>query len=98
MGLGADTRREVFLIFKEGVNNMARHSGCTAAEIEFQIKDGALELKLRDNGKGFDPALAVEGNGLASMRQRAVRLGGTLDILSDNGHGTTVHLKAPLDG
>jgi ligand-binding sensor domain-containing protein/signal transduction histidine kinase len=97
IALGADTRREVFLIFKEGVNNMARHSGCTAAEIEFQIADGALELKLHDNGKGFDPSIASEGNGLTSMRQRAARLGGALDISAGNGHGTTVRLKAPLD-
>lgn len=98
LALGADTRREVFLIFKEGVNNMARHSGCTAAEINFRINDGALELNLRDNGKGFDPARASDGNGLASMRQRAARLGGALDISSGDERGTTVRLKAPLEG
>ncbi|HZT61424.1 MAG TPA: two-component regulator propeller domain-containing protein [Pyrinomonadaceae bacterium] len=98
MSVGADTRREVFLIFKEGVNNLVRHSGCTAAEVEFRILDGALELTLRDNGRGFDPNLDSEGNGLASMRQRAAKLGGALDISSGNGHGTTLRLKAPSDG
>jgi ligand-binding sensor domain-containing protein/two-component sensor histidine kinase len=96
--LGADTRREVFLIFKEGVNNIARHSGCAAAEVEFRAGGGALELTLRDDGRGFDPAAESDGNGLDSMRRRASRLGGALDISTGNGHGTTVRLRAPLDG
>jgi two-component sensor histidine kinase len=98
VGLGADTRREVFLIFKEGVNNMVRHSGCTAAAVDFRIEGGSLELELQDNGMGFDAGLASEGNGLASMRQRAARLGGALDIRTGDGRGTTLRLKAPLDG
>jgi ligand-binding sensor domain-containing protein/signal transduction histidine kinase len=97
ISLGADTRRELFLIFKESVNNIVKHSGCTAAEIEFQIADRALELRLHDNGQGFDPNIDSEGNGLASMRQRAAKLGGALAISSDNGHGTTVRLKVPLN-
>jgi signal transduction histidine kinase len=98
ISLGADTRREVFLIFKEGVNNIARHSGCTAAEVEFRAVGGALELTLRDDGSGFDLAAESDGNGLDSMRRRASKLGGALDISTGNGHGTTVRLKAPLDG
>ncbi|HXI92182.1 MAG TPA: two-component regulator propeller domain-containing protein [Blastocatellia bacterium] len=94
--LGADMRREVFLIFKESVNNMVRHSGCTEANIEFLIESGWLELKIRDNGKGFEPDREGDGNGLVSMRQRTARIGGTLDISSNNGKGTVVRLRAPL--
>jgi signal transduction histidine kinase/ligand-binding sensor domain-containing protein len=94
--LGADMRREVFLIFKESVNNMVRHSGCTEANIEFLIESGWLELKIRDNGKGFESDREGDGNGLVSMRQRAARIGGTLDISSNNGKGTVVLLRAPL--
>ncbi len=94
--LGADVRREVFLIFKESINNMVRHSACTKADIEFVLEDGWLELKLRDNGRGFDPELVEEGHGLASMRQRASKLSGELDISSNNEHGTTVKLRAPV--
>ncbi|MEW6209437.1 MAG: two-component regulator propeller domain-containing protein [Acidobacteriota bacterium] len=95
MKLGTDTRREVFLIFKEGVNNIARHSNCTEAGVELQARGGWLVLKLSDNGKGFDTRQANDGSGLASMRKRAARLGGRLEIASD-GSGTTVILKAPL--
>ena len=95
--LGADMRREIFLIFKESVNNVVRHSGCNEARINFSIQHGALELRVYDNGRGFDPEIASDGNGLASMRQRALRIGGALEISSQGEQGTTVSLKAPLD-
>ena len=95
--LGADARREIFFIVKEGVNNIARHSACTEAAIILKVQAGWLMLELRDNGKGFDPAQANEGNGLASMRERAIRLGGALELVSINGDGTTLKLKVPVD-
>src|SRR5581483_4181926 len=52
--LGANVRREVFLVFKESVNNLVRHADCTAAEIVFQIAAGTLSLSVSDNGAGFD--------------------------------------------
>ncbi len=96
--LGADTRHEVFMIFKESINNIVRHSECTRAEVEFKVEQGRLVLKLSDNGKGFDPASAGDGNGLSGMRRRAKNLGGELVLISSPGIGTTVILQAPLDG
>src|SRR6266516_1664644 len=96
MKLGADMRREVFLILKESVNNAVRHSGCTEVDIEFSIKDGWLKLEVSDNGKGFDPHRVNDGNGLTSMRQRAKKIGGVLELVANNGHGTKVKLKASL--
>src|SRR5262249_41375389 len=63
--IGADLRREVFLIFKESVNNMVRHSRCTSATIELQVEHGWLALRMSDNGRGCDVARASEGNGMA---------------------------------
>jgi ligand-binding sensor domain-containing protein/signal transduction histidine kinase len=94
--LGADTRREVFLIFKESVNNIARHSQCSEAAIQFQARGGWLALTLSDDGKGFNMAEASEGSGLESMRKRAARLGGKLDIVSNDAKGTMVTLQVPL--
>ena len=94
--LGVDTRREMFLIFKESVNNIARHSECSEAEIELEARAGRLLLKLKDDGKGFDVEEASDGTGLASMRKRAASLDGNLEIVSSNGKGTTVILKVPL--
>jgi ligand-binding sensor domain-containing protein/signal transduction histidine kinase len=93
--LGAEIRREVLLIFKEAVNNIARHSGCDRADIEFKSQAGWLVLKLIDNGKGFDTSHSFEGNGLVSMGRRAERLGGTLEVVSRAGEGTAVMLKTP---
>ena len=107
--LGANIRREVFLVFKESVNNMVKHSGCGQAEIEFQIKDEWLSLRVSDNGIGFDPSLLSRrkesdilpekgGNGLLSMQRRAVALGGEYSVVSQQGEGTTVTLRVPLGG
>jgi ligand-binding sensor domain-containing protein/two-component sensor histidine kinase len=94
--VGADVRREVFLIFKESINNLVRHSRSTVAEVDLGADRGWLILKVKDNGRGFDPAATPEGNGLPSMRQRAGKLGGSLEV-SPNGQGTTVTLRVPLD-
>ena len=94
--LGADVRRQVFLIFKESVNNLVRHSGCTKVDIELQIEGGWLELTLKDDGRGFDLSRAGDGHGLKSMTARAKSLGGQLNIISSDAEGTIVTLKAPL--
>jgi len=94
--LGADARREIFFIVKEGVNNIARHSGCTEAAVILQVQSGSLRLELCDNGKGFVPSPANEGNGLANMRERTRRLGGEFEVVT-NGHGTTLRLVVPLE-
>lgn len=105
--LGANMRREVFLIFKESINNLAKHSACSAARIEFLIEDDWLILRVGDNGKGFDPAPLNRtaetdhlsprgGNGLRSMRRRAEALGGEYNVTSQAGEGTVVTLRAPL--
>ncbi|MDQ6760636.1 MAG: ATP-binding protein [Acidobacteriota bacterium] len=94
--LNAELRRQIFLIFKESVNNIARHSGATEARIALRVVDRQLTLDVRDNGCGIEPSQQAEGNGLKSMRLRAVQLGGELRVRSAEGEGTTVLLSAPL--
>ncbi len=91
--LDADVRRQVFLIFKESVNNIVRHSGCARAEIEMRVEGHWLVLKIADNGQGIGGARFTEGNGLLSMRRRAESLGGALDVTSGDNGGTTIALK-----
>lgn len=91
--IGADIRREVLLILKESVTNIARHSGATQAQVEVTLDNRTLSLRVFDNGHGFDPARVEDGNGLDSMRRRVATLGGFLDILSSSGAGTIVTLK-----
>jgi len=95
--LGANLRREVFLIFKESINNLVRHSGCTEADISFQLSDNSLSLRVSDNGIGFDAGKESDGHGLASLCERARSIGGQLELVSKVDHGTTVSLSVPLD-
>ncbi|HJR58702.1 MAG TPA: two-component regulator propeller domain-containing protein [Vicinamibacterales bacterium] len=93
--LSVDTRRDVYRIFKEAVNNAARHSSCSRVHITLQYDARRLILSVVDDGAGFDTASADQGNGLASMRSRAKRLGARVDINSRPGTGTTVELEIP---
>lgn len=104
--LGANLRREVFLIFKESVNNVVKHAAAKAVEIEFTIENGVLILTLKDDGRGFDAsAKTVEydwqaskgGNGLPGMKKRAAELGGEFFIESKTGGGTIVALHITLE-
>src|SRR5262245_22680243 len=98
--LDADLRRQLYLIFKEAVNNAARHSHCTQAEIELDVAQDRLLLHVRDNGRGFDTngeaATSRNGNGLASMRERARAIGGEIEIISQANQGAAVKLDLPL--
>jgi len=95
--LGADLRREIFLIFKESINNMVRHSECAAASVDLHIEGGWLALTMTDDGRGIDEDQIAEGTGLGSMQQRAQRLGGAFEVSSNNGAGTTLILRVPLN-
>jgi ligand-binding sensor domain-containing protein/signal transduction histidine kinase len=95
--LGADIRRHVFLMFKETINNLVRHSKCTLASIDLRIEGTCLVLKVTDNGKGFDPDEINEGNGLISLHRRARSIGGETVVSSRIGEGTTVMIKVPYN-
>jgi signal transduction histidine kinase/ligand-binding sensor domain-containing protein len=93
--ISADIRRQVFLIFKEAVNNIVRHSYSTRAAVEFAVIEDDLTLRLSDNGRGFTPS-AVSGNGLVNMQKRAADLGGIVALESTPGKGTSLMLRIPL--
>jgi len=97
IAIGANVRREIFLIFKESINNMVKHSNCTEADLEIQLNNESLEINLRDNGKGFDVSGESDGHGLSSMKERAAGLGSDFEIISQAGTGTTITLKVQLE-
>ncbi len=94
--LDTNTRREIFLAFKETVNNSIRHSNCSAIRMKLGVENGLFHLDVEDDGSGFDPSEANQGHGLFNLRQRAERIGGTLEVLASKGHGTRISLVAPL--
>jgi signal transduction histidine kinase len=93
--LGADVRRDLFLFFKEAVNNAARHSRCTRVEIHLSVESSWISLLVVDNGIGFDTSLESSGQGLAGLRRRAEALGGSIEIKSRVGEGTSIRLRIP---
>lgn len=83
-------------IVLEAVGNALKHSNAT--EVRFILRacgDGNVEIRIEDNGRGFDPAHAHAGLGLGNMRARAGRVGGKLDIDSQAGEGAVVRLTIP---
>jgi signal transduction histidine kinase len=92
----ADQRRHIFLIFKEAVNNIVRHSDCNEAEICLDLQRNVLVLKIRDNGRGFDSSNMNGGNGLTDMGLRAKSLGGEVNVNCGSDRGTDITLKVPL--
>ena len=94
--IGANARRQVYLIFKEAIHNVARHSGARRVDVELAVSRENVVLSVADDGRGFDPHEPFEGNGLASMRRRAREAGGTLAIASALGEGTRVTLTVQL--
>jgi signal transduction histidine kinase len=96
VAVGANIRREVFLLFKEAVTNMARHSGCSEAALEFREDERGLLLRIADNGSGFDAGSPNAGHGLRSMQERTTALSGHLDLRSEPGKGTILTFTIPL--
>ncbi|WP_157373272.1 sensor histidine kinase [Algoriphagus terrigena] len=96
MKLTMDARRDLFLIFKEGINNAAKYSKATRLFISFSLERSYFTLKIKDYGVGFDINDLDEGNGLENMKKRAVNLNGSLIINSKPGDGTELILRITL--
>lgn len=86
-------RTEVLRIFQEALMNVQRHAG--ASRVWVEVSRNAISIA--DNGCGFDPATVGDGHyGLATMRERAARLGAHLQVSSAPGRGTTIILTLPV--
>lgn len=92
----ADIRQNLYLIFKEAVNNLVKYADATQAVITIQKNGNQLYLEVKDNGKGFDPENISKGNGLGNMQRRAKAMNAQFSILSAAGTGTTVTATIPL--
>jgi signal transduction histidine kinase/ligand-binding sensor domain-containing protein len=90
---------EIYCIGREAMVNAFRHAQGQSIEVEVDYASWELRLRVRDDGRGIDPKILEAGRpghiGLASMRERAERVGGQLDIISGPGAGTEIELKVP---
>ena len=94
--LNADQRKNLFLIFKETINNAAKYSEASEVAISLQQQDHALIVSIKDNGRGFDEQTIKAGNGLRNLRERAKEINAKLELYSIIGRGTEVVLKIPI--
>lgn len=97
VALPLETEQTIYRIVQEALANIARHSGATRVTVILDQDDGAVTLKVTDNGVGFDTEAQYGGMGLHSMRERAESLNGTLTIQSGPGHGTIISVTFPID-
>ncbi len=90
----------VYRVVQEALSNVARHGGASRAEVALVAESGELIVTVRDDGRGFDPATALDSRqrslGLFGMRERAALVGGRLSIESSPGSGTRVRLEIPV--
>lgn len=91
-----DVHRHLYLFFREAVHNIARHAQARQVAVTLAWDATTLRLAISDDGRGFDPATAVPGSGLANLRHRAAALGGRLEMVSAPGTGTRITLEVPL--
>lgn len=96
-GLSSEAARAAYRIVQESLRNIVRHAASRTARVALQFTPGQLRLRVEDDGRGFDQAVVRSGGlGLASLRERALIAGGTADVHSRVGHGTTVEVRLPL--
>jgi signal transduction histidine kinase len=88
-------KRNVYLIFKEAINNALKYASATKLSVTMAITETCLILEIRDDGKGFDTNSERQGNGLGNMQRRASEMGGRLDVHSTPA-GTSVRMELPL--
>ena len=92
-----DVEDHLFRIGQEAITNALKHAGAARLRIELRFAEAALELGVRDDGGGFDTTAAVRDGhyGLVGMRERAAKIGATLDVRSTLGQGTTIFVAVP---
>ncbi|HSB55995.1 MAG TPA: two-component regulator propeller domain-containing protein [Gemmatimonadales bacterium] len=91
--IGMTVRRDFYLMFKEILNNIARHARATEVGIELTLAGAYLTLTVTDNGVGFTPDATRPHTGSRSLRDRAARLGASYSVESAPGQGTTVRVR-----
>jgi signal transduction histidine kinase len=94
--LNPEQRKDIYLIFKEVLNNAVKYSAATEIDILLKKENGFVIMKVMDNGKGFDVAKYSPGNGIKNIRSRAAEMKAEITMNSIPGTGTTIFLQVPV--
>ena len=92
--LPAEVQVAFYRVCQEALNNVAKHAKASQVEINLKQEEAVIELRIRDDGQGFDPQQTFSGHyGLSMMRERAEATGALLSVTSQPGHGTELTLR-----
>ncbi len=89
-------RKDLLMIFKEAVNNIAKHSDATNVNISVRQVATGVRLLIEDNGKGFDPEKVTSSSGLKNIKSRAGKVGGQLSISAMQQKGSVISILFPI--
>jgi signal transduction histidine kinase len=92
----AEVEAAVFRVAQEALTNVGKHADATLVGLTLSYLDDVLLLDVRNDGGGFDLTVRPPGYGLAGMRDRLARVGGTLEVESAPGEGTAVNAAVPI--
>jgi len=94
--LAGPIRHNVIMAVKEAIHNVIKHAQASEIQITIRHADGVLSIQIIDNGRGFDPAATVRGNGLNNMERRMHSLHGSCSVASQPGAGSKMTFEFPL--
>jgi signal transduction histidine kinase/ligand-binding sensor domain-containing protein len=94
--MGMEQRRDVYLIYKEALNNVRKHAGANNVWIVVMQHQNNLHMEIKDDGKGFNTELLTHRNGLKNLKLRTEKWNGKINVLSQEDKGTVVEIKIPL--
>jgi len=95
--LSPDAASTIYRLVQESLTNVAKHAGAGRVAVTVQMGPGGVDIEVRDDGVGFDPASPASGFGLVGMRERAELAHGSLDVEAGEGVGTVVRAHIPVD-
>jgi signal transduction histidine kinase len=99
--VNGDKRTALYRVAQEALTNVARHAHASQVEVKIQKLDGAVSMKIKDDGKGFQEQRVLRARknnrlGMLGMRERLEMVGGHFSVESTPGKGTTVLVQIPL--
>jgi signal transduction histidine kinase len=87
----------IFRVIQEATNNALKHAKASAIVVSMEQQDNALKVNIHDNGKGFDAEAIAGGYGLMNMQKRIKEIGGTFEMRSSTGTGTSIDFSVPVN-
>ncbi len=90
--------RNIFLMVKEALHNVVKHSMATSVDLKAAIVNGDFSISIADNGKGFQSTLLTAGNGLKNIKHRGIAMKASVDVIGEQNAGTIFKFSVPVEG